>query len=190
MTSFVARQLPYVLCLAAAIVLVIAFTIRMSLRRLERGTGFRIGPDAGGRLVASDTGAISALFIRDPRAGVCGKPDYLFEETVGGRALLVPLELKPRRQSRRVYEGDELQLAAYLLALRATFGERAAPFGYVRYAASTFRVELSPSLEARVLAIGNAIRAERNASVVHRSHASPQRCARCAVRGVCDESLA
>ena len=190
MTGFVARQLPYFLCLAAAIVVIIALTIRVSLRRLEGAAGFRIGIDAGGRLIASDTGAIPALFIRDPRAGVCGKPDYLLEETIGGRALLVPLELKPRRQSRHLYEGDALQLAAYLLALRATFGDRAAPFGYVRYASSTFQVELSPSLEARVLTIANAIRAGRSASVVHRSHASPQRCARCAVRDVCDESLA
>ena len=83
-----------------------------------------------------------------------------------------------------------VQIGAYLLALRATHGERAARFGYVRYATDTFRVELSEALETRVRDIVAAVRAGRGAAVVHRSHAIPARCANCPVRERCDEALA
>jgi CRISPR-associated exonuclease Cas4 len=114
----------------------------------------------------------------------------VLKEDVGGRQLLVPLELKPTRRAKRVYESDAVQLGAYLLALRATEGDRAAPFGYVRYAARKFRVPLTADLEGRVREIVAAIRAGRRAPVVHRSHDEPWRCARCPVREHCDEALA
>ena len=83
-----------------------------------------------------------------------------------------------------------VQLGAYLRALRATHGERAARFGYVRYAADTFRVELTEALDVRVREIVAAVRAGRSAPVVHRSHEIPARCANCPVRERCDERLA
>jgi CRISPR/Cas system-associated exonuclease Cas4 (RecB family) len=102
---------------------------------------------------------------------------------------LYPLEVKPNRRSQRVYESDELQVGAYLIALRSTAGVRAGSTGYLRYAAGTFRVDLSPDLERRVRDTVALIRRGRRAAVVHRSHGVRARCARCPVRDHCDERL-
>jgi CRISPR-associated exonuclease Cas4 len=142
-----------------------------------------------GRVIASDTRAAPPQTLHDPANGLRGRPDYLLEQQFGRAVHIVPLELKPQRHSRRLYESDAVQLGVYLLAARATYGARAALFGYVRYAREEFRVELTPSLEQRVLQIATAIRAERKTRIVHRSHAIPARCAGCAVRRHCDESL-
>ena len=101
----------------------------------------------------------------------------------------MPLELKPGRRSRRIYESDALQVAAYLIALRATAKDAAATFGYLRYATGTFKVGLSSELERRVSAIVQAIRAGRTAATVNRSHSIVQRCVNCSVRAHCDEAL-
>jgi CRISPR-associated exonuclease Cas4 len=128
--------------------------------------------------------------LRDPILGLRGKPDYVLEEYDGGRGTLIPLELKPTRRARRLYESDAVQVGAYLMLLRATYGDRAGQFGYVRYSAGTFRVELTPELEIRVRAIVAAVRVGRRAAVVHRSHSVPARCANCPMRRHCDEALA
>ncbi|PYV20384.1 MAG: hypothetical protein DMG27_23190 [Acidobacteria bacterium] len=99
------------------------------------------------------------------------------------------MELKPGRRSRRVYESDALQLAAYLIALRGTVKDAAGSFGYLQYAKGTFKVGLTPELERRVYEIVRAVRAGRSAATVHRSHAIVQRCAGCSVREHCDEAL-
>ena len=142
-----------------------------------------------GRIVASDTGVAPPQTLHDPANGLRGRPDYLLEQQFGHAVRIVPLELKPERHSPRLYESDAVQLGVYLLAVRATYGVRAAPFGYVRYARADFRVELTPSLEQRVLQIATAIRADRKARAVHRSHAIRARCAGCPMRRRCDESL-
>lgn len=141
-------------------------------------------------VIASDTGVGPTALLRDPILGLRGKPDYVLEAYGGGRHSLVPLELKPTRRARQVYDSDVVQVGAYLMLLRATYGERAGPFGYVRYSTGTFRVELTPELELRVRAIVNSVRTGRQAAVVHRSHAAPARCANCPVRRHCDEALA
>ncbi|HET7457463.1 MAG TPA: PD-(D/E)XK nuclease family protein [Gemmatimonadaceae bacterium] len=158
---------------------------------LRRTTGLPAASGSAPAVVASDTGAAASTLLRDPALGVRGRPDYLVEEPVtAGAPLLVPIEVKPSRRSARLYESDEVQLGAYLLALRATHPERAAGHGYVRYAARGFRVELTAALERRVRAIVAAVRAGRSAAVVHRSHDVPARCAACPVRERCDERLA
>ena len=159
---------------------------------LRRSTGLpterrRLTPT----VVASDTGAGRSVTLRDPALGLRGRPDYLIREGgEGGDAAVVPVEVKPSRHSRRLYESDAVQLGAYLLALRATHADRAARHGYVRYAGRTFRVELTAALEARVREIVAAVRAGRSAAVVHRSHDVPARCRNCPVREACDERLA
>jgi len=89
----------------------------------------------------------------------------------------------------RVYESDALQVAAYLIVLRATAKDAAATFGYLRYATGTFRVGLTRELEERVRALVDAIRAGRSAATVNRSHSIVQRCVNCSVRAHCDEAL-
>ena len=142
-------------------------------------------------IVASDTGAgPPAVMLRDPRLGLRGKPDYVLREVERGRPRLVALELKPMRRSGRVLESDAVQVAAYTLLLQATYGAAAASFGYLRLASGTVRIDLTPELRRRVEAIVGAIRRDRRAPVVNRSHSIAARCAACAVRAECDERLA
>ena len=142
-------------------------------------------------IVASDTGAgPPAVMLRDPRLGLRGKPDYVLREVEQGRPRLVALEVKPMRRSGRVLESDALQVAAYALLLQATYGAAAAPFGYLRLTSRALRIDLTPELRRRVEEIVQAIRRDRRAPLVHRSHVIAARCAGCAVRAQCDERLA
>jgi hypothetical protein len=114
-------------------------------------------------VVASDTGSAPAQTICDPTDGLRGRPDYLLAQGYGEALLIVPLELKPQRRSLRLYESDAVQLGVYLLATRASYGRHAAPFRFERYAHADFCVELTGSLERRLLGSrgGNSNREER-----------------------------
>lgn len=105
------------------------------------------------------------------------------ERRIGG------LEIKPTRRSQRLYESDAVQLGAYLIAARATFGSQAAGFGYVRYAEQLFRVRLTEQLERRVHQIVAEIRRGRALGRMRRTHSVPGKCTRCAMRERCDEAL-
>ena len=163
----------------------------MAVRWHVRATGFSpiSAQSRTTTIVGSDTRAASAMMVREPALGLRGRPDYVLEEGPPNDRLLVPIEVKPTRRSKRVYESDELQLGAYLLALRGTVGIRASTAGYVRYASDTFRIELTPNLERRVRETVAAVRRGRRASVVHRSHSVRARCAACPMRQHCDERL-
>jgi CRISPR/Cas system-associated exonuclease Cas4 (RecB family) len=182
---------PSTLLIVLAVAAAAAGTLGLAvLSWYRRKTGFRATwSKARTRILASDTGAARSLLLRDPELGLRGRPDYLLEVSSAARRLVVPLELKPRRRSRRLYESDGLQLGAYLMLTRATFSERAASFGYVRYAEANFRIDLTGTLERRIREVVAAIRAGRAADVVHRSHVVRARCAGCAVRQYCDEAL-
>jgi CRISPR/Cas system-associated exonuclease Cas4 (RecB family) len=182
---------PGTLLIVLAVAAAAAGTLGLAvLSWYRRKTGFRATwSTARTRLIASDTGAARSLLLRDPELGLRGRPDYLLEVSSAVGRLVVPLELKPRRRSRRLYESDGLQLGAYLMLTRATFGERAASFGYVRYAEADFRVELTGTLERRLREVVAAIRSGRETAVIHRSHGVAARCAGCAVRQFCDEAL-
>ena len=174
-------MLPVALFGVAAIVAVGALAILLGLRRRRARQPV---------LVASDTGAAPPIVLRDRELGLCGKPDYIIEEKQRGRSQLVVLEVKPNRRARRVYESDAVQVSAYALLLRSAYGDRAAPFGYLRYATMAARVDLTPELERRVSEIVQLIRRDRYAAIVHRSHAIAARCAGCSMRERCDERLA
>lgn len=179
--------LRYVIVGLAAAALLGALAVYLALRWHRERTGFAAG--GTGRVVASDTGVEPSILLRDPQLGLRGRPDYLLEFEVAGHPLYVPLELKPGRRSRRVYESDALQVATYLIALRATAKDAAATFGYLRYATGTFKVGLTSELERRVSAIVQAIRAGRSAATVNRSHSIVQRCVSCSVREHCNQAL-
>lgn len=180
------RLLIVLLGVAAALA---AVTIPVVLAMLRRRTGFSFAANAQSVVIASDVGAQRSILLRDPVLGICGKPDYLLESEVGGRRLLVPLEVKPTRHSRRLYDSDRVQIGAYLLALRGTFPDRASDVGYVRYAEQTFSVRLTRELEREVERTAAAVREGRHARVLHRSHSIRARCRACPVRQVCDEAL-
>jgi hypothetical protein len=109
-------------------------------------------------------------------------PDYVLRAVWEGRDQLVALALKPGRRDSRVFENDALQVAVYALLLRVTYGDEAAPFGYLRTKSQTVRVELTARLAHRVEEIVRSIRRGRLEARVHRSHTVPARSARCGVR--------
>jgi CRISPR/Cas system-associated exonuclease Cas4 (RecB family) len=114
-----------------------------------------------------------------------GRPDYLLHHRRG----LIPVELKPLRTSRSLYESDRLQVATYLMLVRAAHPDTNVPYGVVRYKDSTFRVYLTEELEARCLAVAEQVRAAKRATVVHRTHHVPAKCRACAHRTACGEAL-
>lgn len=177
------------LLLAAGVAAALGVVGLMLVRRVERQTGFSFTAAASVSVVGSDTGAAPGMLIREPTLGLRGRPDYVLEYGAPNERRLYPLEVKPTRRSHRVYESDELQVGAYLIALRGTAGARAGSTGYLRYATGTFRVDLSPDLERRVRETVALIRRGRRAAVVHRTHGVRARCASCPVRYHCDERL-
>ena len=178
------------LLLAAGVAGAIGVVGLVLVRRAQRQTGFSLTTAASSvSVVGSDTGAAPGMLVREPTLGLRGRPDYVLEYGAPNERRLYPLEVKPTRRSQRVYESDELQVGAYLIALRSTAGARAGSTGYLRYAAGTFRIDLSPDLERRVRDTVALIRRGRRAVIVHRSHAIRARCAGCPVRNDCDERL-
>lgn len=166
-----------------------AIAIPFALGSLRTRTGFDFAAGSRATVVSSDVGVGSSLLLRDDALGLCGKPDYLLDSRDTNGARLVPLEVKPNRRSRRLYESDRIQLGAYLVALKATADDRASKIGYVRYQTGTFEVELTPKLEQEVRSLVATLRRARRAPVIHRSHHLPARCRACPVRHHCDEAL-
>lgn len=149
-----------------------------------------------GAVVYSDTGKEEAVLepLVSHRFGLVGKPDYLVEITgaspVQGRRIVVPLEVKSRRRPRAADPGHVLQLAAYCLLVEDQYGCRP-PHGYIRYADATVEVPYTNELRSAVLAAMQAMRKERRAADVPRSHQDAERCRRCGYLAGCGaEALA
>jgi CRISPR/Cas system-associated exonuclease Cas4 (RecB family) len=149
--------------------------------------GGRTGIPAGAEVMSSDVDGESTDTLEDPGLRLRGRPDYLLRER--GRQRFYPVEVKPARESTTLYEGDVLQLAAYMLLVEARYGRAFAGYGIVRYRSSEFRVPLTADLRRRCLAAVDGIRVARGTSDVHRSHSIAARCRRCAVRAHCAEAL-
>lgn len=177
------------LALAALIALMAALLLQFLAIRFRQRTGFS-ADSSESAIIASDTGILAPLVLRDPMLGIRGKPDYLVRTMLAGRRTLVPIEVKPTRRSRRLYESDRIQLGAYLVALRSTMGPSAAAFGVVQYVDTSFHVALTPALEADLRRIVLAMRAGRSSAQMPRDHDSAARCRSCAVRFSCSQALA
>jgi CRISPR-associated exonuclease Cas4 len=138
-----------------------------------------------GRVVASDS-IVSrpSPILRSARYGIVGKPDYLVEE----RGRIVPVELKPSRESVSPWLRDVVQLSAYCLLLEET-EPRFAGYGYLRYAHRTFRVDFTGRVRRELLRTIAAMRADLTAQDVPPSHHDPRRCARCTVVGACGRAV-
>lgn len=165
----------------AVLLLLLALLLFVLALRMRRKTGL-----PWVRIVASDTGLGSRwqepLFA--PRYGLTGKPDYLLKQGI----YHVPVEVKPGRQATQPYASDLLQLAAYCLLVEAAFGQ-APPYGLLRYAEQTFRLDYTPAVRADLLALLDAMRADLEAEDCARSHDDPRRCQGCGFLAQCDEAL-
>jgi CRISPR-associated exonuclease Cas4 len=138
-------------------------------------------------VAAGDLGrsAVMEPLLVDVARRLRGRPDYLLRHRKG----LIPVELKPLRTSRSLYESDRLQIATYLMLVKAANPDASVPYGVVRYKDTTFRVYLTEELEARCLVIADQVRAAKRATVVHRTHNVPAKCRACSHRTTCGESL-
>jgi CRISPR-associated exonuclease Cas4 len=153
--------------------------VRSRVSRLRAGL-------PSGRIIYADTGAWDRcerpLFSN--RYRLTGKPDYLVRAAKG----LVPVEVKSSGAPVQPYPAHVLQLAAYCLLVEEREG-RPPPYGIIQYRDRTFEVDYTPALRAQVLQALDALRMDRRAREVVRSHQDPERCRRCGFRGRCGQRL-
>ncbi len=164
----------------ALALLLLAFLFSMGALRLRRRTGLPWAP-----VRYSDTRrqvVEKPLFAR--RFGLTGKPDYIIER----RGCLIPVEVKPGRMASRPYESDLMQLAAYCLLIEETSGT-APPYGLLRYAEHTFRLDYTSSVRDELLLTLDEMRATLDDEDCDRSHDEPQRCFSCGFYSQCNEAL-
>jgi CRISPR-associated exonuclease Cas4 len=96
--------------------------------------------------------------------------------------------VKPGRRASQPYDSDLMQLAAYCLLVEETTG-RAPPYGLLRYAEATFRLDYTPALRERLLDILDEMHELLEADDAERSHDDPRRCAGCGFRSSCVDTL-
>lgn len=148
--------------------------------RLRQRTGLPWAP-----VIYRDTGGHAPekpLIAR--RFGLAGKPDYLLD--VRGR--VIPVEVKPSRRADRPYDSDLMQLAAYCLLVEEHFGS-APPYGLLRYAERTFRLNYTSQVRDDLLAVLDEMRAALSDADCARSHDDPWRCGGCGFFEQCDDAL-
>jgi CRISPR-associated exonuclease Cas4 len=160
--------------------LALALLLVMFALRLRSRTGLPWTP-----VTFSDTaGQILEKPLVARQLGLTGKPDYLLEL----RGCTIPVEVKPGRRARVPYESDLMQLAAYCVLLEETTGEPP-PFGLLRYAEQTFRLDYTPHVRADLLALLEEMRADLVVDDCERSHDDVARCRACGFCDICDQSL-
>ncbi|MBA3945554.1 MAG: Dna2/Cas4 domain-containing protein [Herpetosiphonaceae bacterium] len=113
-----------------------------------------------------------------------GKPDYLLQV----RGSLIPVEVKPERQAPAPYQSDLMQLAAYCLLVEATTG-RSPKYGLLRYATQTFKLPYTRAVRQELIILLQAIKHDRQAPDVARSHGNAARCRGCGFASSCTDSL-
>ena len=136
-------------------------------------------------VVYQDTGGHrpeKALVAR--RLGLVGKPDYLLEV----RGQVVPVEVKPGRRAAMPYESDLMQLAAYCVLVEETTGT-APPYGLLRYAERTFRLDYTDRTRDELLALLDEMRDALDDDDCDRSHDDLRRCAGCGFFEQCEQAL-
>lgn len=148
--------------------------------RLRQQTGLPWAP-----VVYRDTGGrVPERPLMARKLGLVGKPDYLLESS----GHIIPVEIKPGRQAAQPYDSDLMQLAAYCVLVEESSGQ-APPYGLLRYAERTFRMDYSPRVRDELLSIIDEMRATLNDEDCSRSHHEAARCAACGFRNICEESI-
>jgi CRISPR-associated exonuclease Cas4 len=139
-----------------------------------------------GRLVYTDTGGWRRperpLYAR--RLLLNGKPDYLVDSGDD----IIPVEVKSGRAPQQPYASHVLQLGSYCLLVEEAYRQRP-PYGIIKYADRSFRVNYEPALEEELLRTINLMRADLAAGRAPRRHNEPYRCRACGYRDHCDQRL-
>lgn len=170
-----------ILIVLAALLLAAGGLLWWWSRRLDRLVGL-----PAGKVVYSDTGVERALTepLLSTRHGLVGKPDYLLEVTSQGQRQLIPVEVKSRRRPLQPMPAHVMQLGAYCLLVEDVLGQRPS-YGLLRYRDDTVAIPFSENLRRSVIEAAEAIRCDRTAALVRRSHADAQRCRACGYRDSC-----
>jgi CRISPR-associated exonuclease Cas4 len=141
-----------------------------------------------GRVLYSDTiqGERPHKTFVSLRYGLKGRPDYI----VSAREGMIPVEIKSglRPSTGRPYDSHLMQLASYGLLLEENFPEPV-PFGVIRYRDGEVKVNFTPHLRTRLLALLDEMREARATPVVQRNHSHAWRCAGCGFRDLCDQAI-
>lgn len=139
-----------------------------------------------GEVVYSDTGQWEKQEqpLVSRRYGLVGRPDYLVRVIEDGQSLPIPVEVKSRRRPAEPYASHILQLATYCLLVEDVLKVRP-PYGLIRYADATLRIDYSNELRGQVLAAAEGIRSARAAPDVGRDHQDATRCRNCGYRRAC-----
>jgi CRISPR-associated exonuclease Cas4 len=98
----------------------------------------------------------------------------------------VPVEVKSRKKPPILLEHHVLQLGAYCLLVEDEFAQTP-PYGLLRYADATVKVDFTEQLRNRVLATVAAIRHDQTSRLVRRNHQEPARCLQCGYQHGCGE---
>jgi CRISPR-associated exonuclease Cas4 len=101
---------------------------------------------------------------------------------------IIPVEVKPGRRAARPYESDLMQLAAYCLLVEESFGSPP-PYGLLRYAEWTFRLDYTPAVRDELLALVGEMQAALEDEDCDRSHDEHWRCSGCGFFEQCDQAL-
>lgn len=147
---------------------------------LRRKTGLPWAPvlyqDTNGGVVEKP------LFAK--KLGLTGKPDYLIEQ----HGATIPVEVKPSRRASLPYESDLMQLAAYCVLVEETTGQ-APPYGLLRYAERTFRLDYTPQVRLDLFALLDEMREALDDDDCPRSHDEPRRCMACGFYEQCQDAI-
>lgn len=161
--------------------LFLAGTTLVVARRIQQRVGIPWSSD----IRADADGALPHVpMMVDDELQLVGKPDYI----VRRGADLIPVEVKPLRRAKRPYESDIYQLLAYCLLIERTYGKRP-PYGLLRYATQTFRIDYDDDMAAGVIDIVMHMHTLHDEADVPRSHNSVSRCRGCGFWQQCEQSL-
>ena len=166
----------------AVVLLGLALLVWLLAQLARRGTGLPAGV-----VVYTDTGGWTRVEqpLFSAALQLTGKPDYLIRQ----RDIIIPVEVKSAQApAEGPYAAHIYQLAAYCALVSETYGRRPS-YGLIQYADQTLSVDYSRALEAELLDLLEAMRADGQADEVQRSHESVARCRACGFREVCDEAL-
>lgn len=159
----------------------LAGTTFVVARRIQKHVGIPWSHD----IRADVDGALSHIpLMVDDELQLVGKPDYIIKRG----AHLIPIEVKPLRRAKRPFESDIYQLLAYCLLIERTYGRRP-PYGLLRYATQTFRIDYDDDMAASVIDIIMQMHVLHDESDVERNHNSVSRCRGCGFWQKCEQSL-
>ena len=178
---------PVFVAVLALLLLLLGAAALLSGRRQARQTGL-----PAGQVVYSDTGGWEKVEqpLLSRRYGLVGRPDYLVSVREGKRTVVIPVEVKSRRAHKTptptALDHHVLQLATYCLLVEDVHKVRP-PYGLLRYADATLRIDYTDELKSAVLRAAEGIRRARSAADLHRDHDDPARCRGCGYRHACGE---